>query len=245
MRNTVAILPLFLLAASPNIPNRPPQTRTQNVRQERVERVATISEDRENRRAELQERLEENRAEREQRKRQLLQRIEEKRATRQAQLTQTRQDRIEMFWQRMMRRIQATINRIEILIERIESRIDKIEANNEDIDTSEVVLKIEEAKTLLADAETDLEAADAGMERVLASDDPKAAFQVVRETVHEIKSDLMEVHRLLVSVIGDIRGLRVGGSTRRQTRAEEPETTSGPTVAEPTPTQEIAPTTSI
>ena len=45
---------------------------------------------------------------------------------------------------------------------------------------------------------------------MLENDDPKEAFLVIKNTIKEIKSDLVEVHQLLVHLIGDIKGLRVG-----------------------------------
>lgn len=120
----------------------------------------------------------------------------------------------------MITRIEAMIARLEKLIERMERRIALIESSDEDIDTTQPKADIAEAKDLLADAEASLEEAKDDIEDVIGSPDPKAAFQEVIDAVKEIKKDLIEVHRLLVQAIGDIKGLRVG--TESPTPTETP-----------------------
>ncbi len=158
-------------------------------------------------------RLEEHRLLKDQRLTDLKQRMEDKRATRAAQLDERKKERISSFFDRMIRRLEAVIARLDTLIERIEARLAKIEENNEEIDTSVIQADIETAKALLAQSSADLEAASESFDAVLEADDPKAAFSVIRETIQGIRDNLKEVHRLLVSVIGDIKGLRVGQTT--------------------------------
>lgn len=138
-------------------------------------------------------------------------RIEERtemRATREARLTERRRVQIRTYFGRLTGRLGALTERLNILTDRIESRLDKIAEDNEDIDTVSIEAEVEEAKEALADTEATLSALDA--ELFLSEDDPKEAFVVVRETIQEIKQDLIEVHGILVHVIGDIKGLRVG-----------------------------------
>jgi hypothetical protein len=71
---------------------------------------------------------------------------------------------------------------------------------------------LEDAKELLAQAEADLAASNIEVEDVIVSDTPKETFDTVKDTVVEIKETLKEVHSILVHVIGDIRGLRIGNT---------------------------------
>lgn len=128
-------------------------------------------------------------------------RNEERRATR---------ERIRNFFNRLVKRLEAAIVRLERLITRIESRIAKIEAADEDIDTSPITEQVNEAKAKLEGAETELQEVKDVFESLLTSDDPKEDFETVREKIMNIKEDLIEIHRILVHVVGDIKGLRVG-----------------------------------
>lgn len=167
------------------------------------------------------------------------QRVQERRATLQAQLTERRRELIRAFFNRMVRRIEAAIARLETLIERIESRIAKLEAAGEDM--TDVKEQVEDAKDKLAAAEDDLQDAKDGLEDVLTSDDPKEAFAEVRDLIRGVVRQLIEVHRILVQVIGDIKGLRVGqleaSPTPTATAIPTPSPSPSPSpTATPTPT---------
>lgn len=161
------------------------------------------------------ERIEIRKELKEQKLQEIQERIQEKKATIAARLAETRKERVRFFFGRLNRRLEAAIDRLEILIERIESRVAIIEEEDEDedIDTSSIKGKLEEAKALLDEARASLAAAESSLENALSSDDPMGAFAIIRETIQEIKNDLIEVHRILVHVIGDIKGLRVGQSS--------------------------------
>jgi hypothetical protein len=83
------------------------------------------------------------------------------------------------------------------------------------------------------------------VESFLDNDDPKTAFAEVREIIQQIKVNLIEVHRTLVHVIGDIKGLRVGTEVKPSPSPEPspvvtPEPTETPTPT-PTPVSIISP----
>jgi len=162
----------------------------------------------------------------------LSERIGEKRASKAANLTNKRKERIMHFWEKLFRRLEKHIERLETLIERIESRLAKIkEENPKNIDIESVEEELDRAKRLLEEAKTDLAAANASLEEVLSSDDPKAAFGLIRETVKNIKTKLVEVHRTLVHLIGNIKGLRVGTTKKLSpTITTVPKATSTPIV---------------
>ncbi|KKQ52736.1 hypothetical protein A2865_04195 [Candidatus Woesebacteria bacterium RIFCSPHIGHO2_01_FULL_39_17] len=196
-------------------------------------------------RLEVQEKLEEKKAQREVKleERQLIR--EEKRATREARLSEKRIERIRHFWQLLRRRLLAAVERLERLIGRIESRLAIIGGANEDLVLDDVLIQVADAKEMLAGVITNIEAADVEVETALASQEPKMAFEIVRSLVKEIKTDLMAIHRILVHVIGDIKGLRVGQGGAAE---EIPTPTSAVTPTEipitetPTPTVEVTPT---
>lgn len=152
---------------------------------------------------ELKDQLKETRAT-------IRERIREEGATIAARLQESRKVRIRSFFAHLVRRNQAAINRLQRLIARIESRLDKIEASDETIDTTAIRTEVQTAKDKLAEASTALAEAQTSLEDILSAEDPKTAFADIREIIKGIKGQLIEVHQILVKVIGDIRGLRVG-----------------------------------
>ena len=139
-------------------------------------------------------------------------RNEERKATIAARLTEIRRARIRNFFNRLTRRLEAAIDRLEKLITRIESRIAKIEEADNDIDTGPVTEQVNDAKAKLASAKADLQEVKDTFETLLTADEPREVFETVRDKITNIKDAIIEVHRLLVHVIGDIKGLRVGPS---------------------------------
>lgn len=158
---------------------------------------------------EIQQRIEQRKLLIEQRKEEIKNRIEIRKATMSARLTERRQGRIRTYFQRLTNRLNSAINRLDILISRIESRVEKIKAEESEIDTDSIEADIQTAKDLLDDAKANLEAASNSFDTVLEGDDPKQAFMIIKDTIKEVKNGLVEVHQLLVHLIGDIKGLRV------------------------------------
>lgn len=181
-------------------------------------------------------------ATREARREEIRQQIEERRATREARFAEIRRARISAFFDHLTKRFEALLERLAILISRIESRLEKIAEAGEDIDTTPIEADIQEAKDLLAETEDLLGALN--VEQILDNDDPKTAFTVVRESIQQIKLNLVEVHRILVHVIGDIKGLRIGTERKPSptpVATPTPEPTESP---EPSPVLSPEPTAS-
>ena len=141
--------------------------------------------------------------------------IPTKKAEIKAKLTEKRQQLIRQFFFRMVKRLGAAITRLEKLILRIESRLAKLESQGEDV--SKIKIEVADAKTKLVKTKEDLELAKTKLEDVLISEDPKAAFAEVKNLIKGVKTQLIEVHRILVHVIGDIKGLHVGQITPKPT----------------------------
>lgn len=161
--------------------------------------------------AEVRQRIEERKQILLQKREALSQRIQEKKATIEAKLRETRKVRIRAYWTRLNTRFMATINRLYRLIERIESRLAIIE-KEEGAEIGEIKEQLEVVKEQLEEIETNIQAANDNIENVLSSNNPKEAFSEIRDIIKEARDNLIEVHRTLVHVIGDIRGLRVGAS---------------------------------
>lgn len=194
MKYLLTILTFLLVAFHPTptsaqIRNEVRQVGTQSAWQERI--------------LKQQERQEEIRKE-------IMERVQERKATRSAALAEFRKERIRHFFNLISLRIEAAINRLERIIARIESRIAKIEAENTGINPTSIKNDVQKAKDLVAEARVSLEALKSNLEVALASEQPKDSFAVIREGLKDIRDNLVEVHRILVHVIGDIKGLRVG-----------------------------------
>ena len=118
--------------------------------------------------------------------------IEEKKTERLEKLSAIRRERIMSYSNKMIVRLEATIERLEKLIIRIEERITKKES-------------LDEAKQKLALIKIDVVALKESLAEVPESDDPKATFEQARALLNVIKNGLKEVHGMLVQLIGDIK----------------------------------------
>lgn len=159
----------------------------------------------------VEERIERNEEKREE----IRLKIEVKTATREAakeqlkaKLEEKAQNRIQLLFGKVATRMESAINRLYTLIERMEARLEIFTEEGENVEG--IQGEIDSAKELLASAEESLAVANTGLEEVVASDDPKAGFVYIKDAVKDIKSTLIEAHSILVQVIGDMKGLRVG-----------------------------------
>jgi len=134
----------------------------------------------------------------------------EKRIEIREKLSAIRRERIRNFFGKMVVRLEATVERLEKLTTRIEARIKIIKDKNEDINTTEVEKTVSEAKIAITKAKTELANLKINLETMLESNDPKIEFANVRKSLKDIIQYLKDTHKLLVQVIGDIKGLRVG-----------------------------------
>ncbi len=179
------------------------------------------------------EKVQQNRENVQQRMEQTIQRRIEKKATIESRLNERKTQLIRSFWGRLIARLEALVGRLEKLIARIQSRIEKIKQTNPDIDTAKIENELNEAVTILSNAKEKIDNADAKIEEVLSSNNPRLAFQEVRGIIQDIKMDLVETHRKLVHIIGEIKGLRVGqGEEGEITPILTPTPTASPTVSE-------------
>lgn len=140
--------------------------------------------------------------------------IEAKQVERVEKLSAVRKEKIMSFSNRMILRLEALVDRLQILIDRIDARIAKIDESGEDIDTEPIKELVDEAKAKLAVLKIQIAELKEEFGNLPDSDDPKSQFVEVREKITEVKILLKEIHAMLVGVVGDIKGLRVGNSTK-------------------------------
>ena len=146
-------------------------------------------------------------------KNQIKQKVQEKRASVEAKLDDTRKQHIRNLFAVMQNRFTAAIERLNKLIERIESRLAQIKSDNPNVNTTSIEAELQSAKDKTTDVEAQLAAISASLDDTLNSNQPKDAFSVIANDLKTVKNTLIEVHRLLVKVIGDVKGLRVGNTT--------------------------------
>lgn len=136
--------------------------------------------------------------------------IQEKKTERVERLNAVRRERILNFSNKMVVRLEATAERIEKLITRIEARITKIESEEGDIKLEPIKESLDEAKQKIALVKIDITKLKSEIDTMLTNENPKEAFENVRTSVAKIRDGLKETHSILVKLIGDIKGLRVG-----------------------------------
>jgi exonuclease VII small subunit len=148
-----------------------------------------LQDNREDRQKELQEDRGEKKAE-----------MEEMREKKRAELTDKRKDRIRAYLERILGRFRAAIARLEKLADRIDSRIEKLEEDR-GINLSDASALVDEAQRNLEAAETALSNISSKAETAIGEEDPKTAFQKVREVLNEAKENIKSAHRTLVEAI--------------------------------------------
>jgi len=136
-------------------------------------------------------------------------RNQERVASKEAKLTQLKKNIVLKYYQNMSKRMWAVIGRLDTLILRIDQRVEIIDSQT-DKDLTDVNSSITKAKALLSDTRAILTSSDSTINSVIDSNDPKEAFLILKQNITDIKNNLKEVHSLLVHVIGDLEGLRVG-----------------------------------
>jgi hypothetical protein len=134
-------------------------------------------------------------------------------ATIEARLEARKKEIIRNYFTIMTRRLEAAINRLNLLITRIESRIAKIEANNPNVDTNSIKKQVAQAKEKLTQTTNQLTEVKNQMEIIIESNTPHEGFLEVKGMIDKIRKNLVEVHQILVKVIGNIKGLRVGNTS--------------------------------
>ena len=158
-----------------------------------------------------------------------------------AKLTDLRKNLIRKYYSNMSQRLLAMIDRLEKLTLRIDSRITKIEAGGTTVDQS-TKDEIAKAKQLLLDSRILLISSDSMLEETLSSNLPKEAFKIMKDNIKDIKTNLIEVHRILVHIIGNIKGLRVGNTESLTPTVVPSVTPSNTPTPTPTPTPTETPT---
>jgi Skp family chaperone for outer membrane proteins len=182
---------------------------------ERVEaKRETVRERVEQKRAEIQQRMEE-------RKEQMATRAAERRQ----RLAERKKALVRKFFSRMYRRFQAAVSRMERIADRIESRLGKME--NRGIDVTTLRSDLAGARDDIGVAEGMLQGLEEKVEEALSSDDPKTAFEEVRDIVHETRAMLKEIHRKLVDIIVAMKGINtsVDADTGEATESGSPTAT--------------------
>jgi chromosome segregation ATPase len=168
--------------------------------------------------------------------------LEQKKASVEAKIKDLRNQRIMSYWSNIQDRLQGVINRLNNITDRINSRLAIVETQTTK-DLTGIRDQIAQAQETIADAQIKLNAINTDFDSVLNSSNPQTAFKGLITDIKAIRDDLVKAHRLLIHVIGDIQGLRVGQTDTGTTGTSvtpTPELTETPTE---TPTLTPTPTT--
>lgn len=152
------------------------------------------------------EKVTEKRSELQEKREQLREKAQEKREEVKQRISARRAEKIKEFSSRMKEKLLAMVERLEKLTERIQSRINKLAEKG--ADTADAQSQLDEAKAKLAAVKTRISGLEGVGADIASSDNPRELFSAVKDEVQAIKKDLVEVHRLLASSMGRIKGVR-------------------------------------
>jgi DNA repair exonuclease SbcCD ATPase subunit len=140
---------------------------------------------RQDKKVEMEGKREEKKLEREEKKR---------------ELHDKKKDRIHAHLERILHRFRAAIGRLEKMADRVDSRILKFE-EDKGVDLSEASALVDETRRHLEAAKSALSSILSEAETALGAEDPKTAFERVREILHEAKESIKSAHKNLVEAI--------------------------------------------
>ncbi|OGF62525.1 hypothetical protein A2926_02190 [Candidatus Giovannonibacteria bacterium RIFCSPLOWO2_01_FULL_44_40] len=126
----------------------------------------------------------------------------------QKKVGEERAKRIDQFFNQMVRKFENAIDRLNNLADRIESRLTKTEAAGNDVSKQRDLLKA--ARDKISAVETALSDAKAQFAAMAKSENPKVAFEKVKELVRGVAQKVKDAHKALVDVVTAIKGLRLG-----------------------------------
>ena len=132
-------------------------------------------------------------------------------------LVEHRKVLIRKYFARMMVRFRAAIARMGRIANRIERRLGIMEERG--IDVADLQSDLASARDDLSVAEGLLGGLEDKVEEALASDDPKSAFESVRQTVQDVRDMLKDIHQMLVTIIRSMKGLATEGTEDATTTA--------------------------
>jgi len=124
------------------------------------------------------------------------------------QKREQKKENIRKYFTQMNERMESLIKRLDELVLRLESRIAKMKSEGAQVKDVENQLKTIELK--LAEVKNSLPLIQAKFEEILTSANPKESFKDAKILIADLKTQLKEIHKLLVHLIGDVKGLRVG-----------------------------------
>jgi len=116
-----------------------------------------------------------------------------------------RAERIEQFFNNMVRKFEEAIERLDNNAKRVSAMLDKVAANGRD--TTALKSKLEEARAKIMDARQAFEGAKTKYTEAAKDPDFKVAFAKVHEVVAGVAEKVKEAHRALAEVISSIKGL--------------------------------------
>jgi len=119
---------------------------------------------------------------------------------------QQRTNKIRLYFNNMVRKIQVAINRESKLADRIESRLNKLGVAGKDVSVLKVQLA--DARTAIKDAQKYLDDAKSQMETVLKSDNMKQVFQDVKTLIKNAVGKVKLAHQKLVGIVNSMKGMR-------------------------------------
>ena len=166
----------------------------------------------EKRREEMKEHLEERKADLEQKQEENIKRYEE----RQVRLEESAKHRVSAYIERIIRRFNAAVERLDKISERITSRIEKFEEQGKDMTTARELLRKADEKLLLTHEALDQFTNETSA--LLETEDPKTAFESMKELLTIAKSSMKEAHSALIEVI---RAIKVAGGLNDDSNANK------------------------
>lgn len=133
----------------------------------------------------------------------------------QEQQQQTRYIRARELFNRLIKRLNAAVERLTTMGQRIDGRLTILA--NRGVEVSALQDDLTQSQEMLGSVKIKIETLEADFEEALAAQNPKLAFETVRQNVSSIKTDLVTVLETYAQIVRQMKGLSEGASENTAT----------------------------
>lgn len=120
---------------------------------------------------------------------------------------QNRNIRIRELFARLVRRFNMAVERLELMGNRINTRLTIL--SNRGVEVSALQEDLVQSQQILDSTKIQIQSLNADFEAALVAQNPKIAFETVRQKVTTIKTDLTTVLKTYAQIVRQMKGLSV------------------------------------
>ncbi len=120
-------------------------------------------------------------------------------------LNDERKSAINELFSRMLTKLNSISVRLENLIEKTQQKLDQTKEDYPKANLNQAQTDLDSAKTKLDGAKVNIDNAKIQLKNIFASENPREEFFELKDLINDIKTDFVEVRKLLVKTVTQIK----------------------------------------